>query len=107
MNSYKETTLGLLKATQSGIENWLIGPISYLDECDLMVHSRKHVHRHFLTNAFCSVILLPSYVYNMHQDTKSARLIAVCKRTLMLVSIRIFKNIYMVFPIPSRPHRVS
>ena len=27
-------------------------------------------------------ILLPSYVYNMHQDTKSARLIAVCKRTL-------------------------
>ena len=52
-------------------------------------------------------ILLPSYVYNMHQDTKSARLIAVCKRTLMLVSIRIFKNIYMVFPIPSRPHRVS
>ena len=25
-------------------------------------------------------ILLPSYVYNMHQDTKSARLIAVCKR---------------------------
>ena len=26
-------------------------------------------------------ILLPSYLYNMHQDTKSARLIAVCKRT--------------------------
>ena len=32
---------------------------------------------HFLTNA----ILLPSYVYNMHQDTKSARLIAVCKHS--------------------------
>ena len=26
-------------------------------------------------------ILLPLYVYNMHQDTKSARLIAVCKRS--------------------------
>ena len=26
--------------------------------------------------------LLPSYVYNIHQDTKSPRLIAVCKRTL-------------------------
>ena len=29
-----------------------------------------------------SVILLPSYVYNMHGDTKSARLIAVYKRSL-------------------------
>ena len=29
--------------------------------------------------------LLPSFVYNMHQDTKSARLIAVCKRTLNVV----------------------
>ena len=27
-------------------------------------------------------ILLPSCIYNMHQDTKSAQLIAVCKRTL-------------------------
>ena len=33
-----------------------------------MVHPTK-VHRHFLTEC----ILLPSYVYNMHQDTKSAR----------------------------------
>ena len=29
-------------------------------------------------------ILLPSYVYNMHQDTKLARLIAACKRSLNL-----------------------
>ena len=36
------------------------------------------VHRHFLTEC----ILLPLYVYNMHQDTKSARLIAVSKRSL-------------------------
>ena len=28
-----------------------------------------------------SVVLLPSHVYNMRQDMKSARLIAVCKRT--------------------------
>ena len=35
------------------------------------------VQRHFLTEC----ILLPSYVYNMHQDTKLARLIGVCKRT--------------------------
>ena len=27
-------------------------------------------------------ILLPLYGYNMHQDTKSSRLIAVCKRSL-------------------------
>ena len=35
------------------------------------------LQRHFLTEC----ILLPLYVYNMHQDTKSARLIAVCKRS--------------------------
>ena len=35
--------------------------------------------RNFLTNA---CILLPSYVYNMQPNTKSARLIAVCKRSL-------------------------
>ena len=28
-------------------------------------------------------ILLPSYIYNMHQDTKSARLIALCKRSFI------------------------
>ena len=28
-------------------------------------------------------ILLPLYVYNMHQDTKSALLIPVCKRTFI------------------------
>ena len=27
-------------------------------------------------------ILLPSYVHNIHQDTKSARLIVVCKRSV-------------------------
>ena len=48
-------------------------PISYPGECDLTVHSLTQAHRHFLTNAFCYL--------NMHQDTKSARLIAVCKRS--------------------------
>ena len=47
------------------------------------------VQGNFLTNAFCSVILLHSYLYNMHQDTKSARLIAVCKRTLSDLTIRL------------------
>ena len=51
-------------------------PISYPGECDLIASPTK-VHRHFLTIA----LLLPSYVYNMRQDTKSARLIAVCKRS--------------------------
>ena len=37
---------------------------------------------HFLTNAFCYLVR----VHNMHQDTKSARLIAVCKRTLVKTS---------------------
>ena len=55
----------------------LIGPISYPGECDLMVHPQKY-----------SVTLLPSCVYNMHQDTKSARLIAVCKRTFTLKNFR-------------------
>ena len=27
-------------------------------------------------------ILLPLYVYNMHEDTKSAQLIAMCKSTI-------------------------
>ena len=39
--------------------------------------SPTKARRHFLTEC----ILLPSYVYNMHQDTKSARLIPVCKRS--------------------------
>ena len=44
-----------------------------------MVHSRKHIvifsRMHFVTFV-C--------VYNMHQDTKSSRLIAVCKRTFSI-----------------------
>ena len=57
----------------------LIGPISYPDECDLTVHPRKYsvIFSH-------ECILLPLYVHNMHQDTKSARLIAVCKRTFLV-----------------------
>ena len=45
-----------------------------------MVHSRKHIvifsRMHFVTFV---------YIYNMHQDSNAARLIAVCKRTLMLL----------------------
>ena len=41
-----------------------------------MVHSRKHIS---WSSHEC--ILLPSCIYNMHQDTKSAQLIVVCKRT--------------------------
>ena len=40
--------------------------------------SPTKVQRHFLT---MMLILLPSYVYNMHLDTKSTRLTAVCKRS--------------------------
>ena len=40
--------------------------------------SHTEVQRHFLTDAFCYLL----YVYNIHQDTKSARLIAVCKRSI-------------------------
>ena len=54
----------------------LIGPISYSGECDLWF-------THESTSSFShECILLPSHVYNMHQDTKSTRLIAVCKRAL-------------------------
>ena len=56
----------------------LIGPILYPGECDLMVHPRKHIvifsRMHFAT--FVRV-----YTYNMHQDTKSALLITVSRRT--------------------------
>ena len=59
----------------------LIGPISYPGECDLMVCPRKHIvifsRMHLLTFV---------RVYNMHQDTKSARLIAVCKRTFTFLA---------------------
>ena len=48
----------------------LIGTISYPCECDQLIK----VWRHFLMH---ECILLPSYVlYNMHQDRKSAQLIA-------------------------------
>ena len=33
---------------------------------------------------YLKMILLASYVYNIHQDTKSVRLIAVCERTFKL-----------------------
>ena len=46
--------------------------------------SPTKAHRHFLTSHEC--ILLPFYVYNMHQDTRSARLIAVCKRTFSQIT---------------------
>ena len=62
----------------------LIGPISYAGG------SPTKAHRHFLTSHEC--ILLPFYVYNMHQDTKSARLIAVCKRTFILVYTFIYES---------------
>ena len=49
--------------------------ISYPGECDLMVNPRKHrvifSRMHFVTFV---------YVYNMHQDTKSARLIVAQNR---------------------------
>ena len=52
-------------------------------------------------------ILLPSYVYNMLQDTKSARLIAVCKRSLRLeldVQSKRFSNLLLrVLPPPPLP----
>ena len=54
----------------------LIGQISYSWRM-WFSDSPTKVQRHFLHES----ILLLSYVYNMHQDTKSARLIAVCKRT--------------------------
>ena len=56
----------------------LIGTISYPGEYDLMVT------RESMASFSHECILLPLYVYNMHQDRKSARLIAVCKRTLKL-----------------------
>ena len=49
---------------------------SYSGECDLMVQPHKYI-----VSFSHECILLPSYVYNMHQDTKSTQLIAVCKRT--------------------------
>ena len=59
----------------------LIGPISYPGKCDLMIHTRKH------SVIFSRMHLLPSFAYNMHQDTKSARLIAVCKRTFTCLTL--------------------
>ena len=53
---------------------WLIGPILYPDECDLMVNPQKYIHHHFLTNAFC---YLRTYI--------TCQLIAVCKRSLKAV----------------------
>ena len=59
----------------------IIGPFSYLDQCDLMVQPQKYSvifsRMHFVT-FICK--------YNMHQDTKSARLTAVCKRSFTACS---------------------
>ena len=50
-----------------------------------MVHPRKYIVIFSRT---------PSYVYNMHQDTKSARLIALCKRTLTLFKFYSSQKLY-------------
>ena len=69
----------------------LIGPISYPDECDLMVHPQKYSgifsRMHFVTFV---------YIYNIHEDTKTAQLIAMCKRTLRR-SQNPFCNTWVVF----------
>ena len=46
--------------------------------------------------------LLPSYVYNMHQDTKSVRLIAVCKRLRHWTRL----THWPTHPTPLLPHKV-
>ena len=51
----------------------LIWPISYPDEFDLMVHPRKYSVIFSRIRAHECILL-----YNIYQDTKSARLIAVC-----------------------------
>ena len=55
----------------------LIGLISCLGECDLMVQLQKY-------SVIFSQVQFVTFIciYNTHQDTKSARLIAVCKRTV-------------------------
>ena len=55
----------------------LIGSISYPSECDLTVYPRKY-------SVIFSQMRFVTFVrmYSMHQDTKSARLIAVCERSL-------------------------
>ena len=58
----------------------LIETISYPGKCDLIWYTRES-----MASFFHECILLPSYVYNMHQDWKSSRLIAVCKRTLNIL----------------------
>ena len=50
----------------------LIGSISYTDEYDLMVHPRKY-------SGIFSRMHFVIHIYNMQQDTKSVRLIAVSK----------------------------
>ena len=57
-----------------------LGQISYRGELMWFNGSPTKVHRRFLTNAFCYLRTL----YNMYQDTKSARLIAVCKRSFKM-----------------------
>ena len=53
-----------------------------------MVHTRKSFSD--------ECILLPLYVYNNHQDTKSARLIAECKRTLTVILLIMYGSIPVV-----------
>ena len=55
----------------------LIGAILYPGECDLMVHPRKYMQRHFLMNAFC---YLHSYI-TCTKIQDRPQFIAVCKRS--------------------------
>ena len=44
-------------------------------------------------------ILLPSYLYNMHQDTKSSQLLAACKRTLIAVDDSLRISAHEILPV--------
>ena len=66
----------------------LIGAILYPGECDLMVHPRKYMQRHFLMNAFC---YLHSYI-TCTKIQDRPQFIAVCKRSFN-VPLQ-FNNVY-------------
>ena len=56
----------------------LIGPISYLDAC--YIHTKVTIT--FVRKFRCTIVGEP--LTHIHQDTKSARLIAVCERSFNL-----------------------
>ena len=92
-----------LKAVYTGDFCCDLSPFDACDWMDWLTNVldhlwQSHINQYFrdLTTKSHFVTFVRIYIYNMHQDTKSARLIAVCKRIFIPVKSMFLKLILLL-----------